>query len=69
MNAYHQTMRFDLPACGPGWLAAINTALPAGDDLPSQPRPWSEPTTLVESRSLVLLAAAPLLEVLEGVSL
>ena len=55
-------MHFELPACTPGWLAVINTALPAGDDLPSQPGPWSEPATEVESRSLVLLAAAPLLE-------
>ena len=66
MNAYHQAMHFELPACTPGWLSVINTALAAGDDLPSQPGPWSEPATVVESRSLVLLAAAPLLE---GVSL
>jgi len=44
----------------------INTALPAGDDLPSQPQPWYGPSSVVDSRSLVLLAAAPLLE---GVSL
>ena len=66
MNAYHQAMHIELPACTPGWLAVINTALPTGDDLPSQPQPWSEPATVVDSRSLVLLAAAPLLE---GVSL
>jgi glycogen operon protein len=66
MNAYHQAMHFELPSCTPGWLAVINTALPAGDDLPSQPQPWYGPSSVVDSRSLVLLAAAPLLE---GVSL
>ena len=59
-------MPFELPNRTPGWLAVINTALAAGDDLPSQPQPWSEPATVVESRSLVLLVAAPLLE---GISL
>ena len=66
LNAYHQAMPFELPACTPGWLAVINKALPVGDDSPSQPQPWSEPATMVEGRSLVLLAAKPLLE---GVSL
>jgi glycogen operon protein len=61
MNAYHRAMHFDLPAAGSGWLRVIDTALPAGEDLPRRPQPWLPPGAPLESRSLMLLAAPGLL--------
>lgn len=40
----------------------IDTALPAGQDLPERPERWSPLGAPLESRSLMLLVAAPLLE-------
>jgi isoamylase len=62
MNAYHRAMHFDLPEAGSGWLRVIDTALPAGEDLPRLPQPWLPPGAPLESRSLMLLAAPGLLE-------
>ena len=61
MNAYAGDLDFEIPICSDGWLKLIDTALPAGDDLPEQPGRISGATTTVQSRSLVLLAAAPLM--------
>ena len=62
MNAYGKTIDFDLPTCPSGWLRAIDTGLPAGEDLPAEPEPWDPPSAPLESRSLMLLVARPLLE-------
>ncbi|MCP9848845.1 glycogen-debranching protein [Cyanobium sp. Morenito 9A2] len=62
MNAYFKAMHFDLPPSRGGWLRVIDTALPAGQDLPERPEPWIPPGAPLESRSLMLLVAAPLLE-------
>jgi isoamylase len=65
MNAYSKAMHFDLPPCGAGWLRVIDTALPAGLDLPARPDRWSPPGAPLESRSLMLMLAVPLLEGIE----
>ena len=62
MNAFHRSMHFDLPASSAGWLRVIDTGLPAGDDLPARPEPWRPRGAPLESRSLMLMVAAPLLE-------
>ena len=53
-------MHFDLPLCPSGWLRVIDTALPAGEDLPSTPHPWTPRGAPLESRSLMLLASSRL---------
>jgi glycogen operon protein len=45
-----------------GWLRLIDTALPAGDDLPEHPERWEPPGAPLESRSLMLLIAPGLLD-------
>ena len=62
MNAYYKAMHFDLPATPPGWLRVIDTALPPDEDLPARPEPWLPAGAPLESRSLMLMVAAPLLE-------
>jgi glycogen operon protein len=62
MNAYGKAIPFDLPICPSGWRRAIDTGLPAGEDLPAQPEPWHAPSAPLESRSVMLLVASPLLE-------
>jgi len=62
MNAYDGDLDFQIPACTTGWLKLIDTGLPSGDDLPAQPTTVSGATTAVQSRSLVLLAATPLMQ-------
>ncbi len=62
MNAYSKAMHFELPCCRQGWLRVIDTALPSGEDLPSQPEAWLPGGAPLQSRSLMLLVAAPLLE-------
>ena len=62
MNAYGKAIHFDLPVCPSGWLRVIDTGLPAGEDLPEHPQPWRPASAPLESRSLMLLVAAPLLE-------
>jgi glycogen operon protein len=61
MNAYYQAMHFDLPVCPAGWLRVIDTALPPDEDLPARPERWRPPGAPLESRSLMLMVAAPLL--------
>uniref|UniRef100_UPI00404B6F2D hypothetical protein n=1 Tax=Cyanobium sp. TaxID=2164130 RepID=UPI00404B6F2D len=53
---------FDLPTCPSGWLRAMDTGLPAGEDLPAEPQAWRAPSAALESRSVMLLVARPLLE-------
>lgn len=65
MNAYGKSIHFDLPVCPSGWVRVIDTALPAGEDLPALARPWRAPSAPLESRSLMLLVAAPLMEGIE----
>jgi len=65
MNAYSKAMHFDLPVCPSGWLRVIDTALPPGEDLPSQPRRWTPAGIPLENRSLVLLVNRGLLETQE----
>ena len=62
LNSYSKAMHFELPACPNGWLRVIDTALPPGDDLPSEPQPWLPLGAPLQSRSLMLLVAAPLLK-------
>ena len=66
MNAYHKGMEFELPTTPSGWLRVIDTALPCDEDLPARPQPWHPGRAPLESRSLMLMVAAPLLE---GISL
>jgi hypothetical protein len=54
-------MTFSLPHCATGWHQVINTALPEDADLPDQPQPFHGAQASLESRSLVLLVAQPLL--------
>ena len=61
MNAFSRAIHFDLPVCPGGWLRAIDTALPAGEDLPATPLPWKPQGAPLESRSLMLLVSARLL--------
>jgi glycogen operon protein len=61
LNAYYQPMTFSLPHCATGWHQVINTALPEDADLPDQPQPFHGAQASLESRSLVLLVAQPLL--------
>jgi isoamylase len=62
MNAYCRAMHFDLPASTQGWLRLIDTALPAGDDLPAMPTRWEPAGAPIESRSLMLLVAPEVLQ-------
>ncbi len=62
MNAYYQPMQFALPAQPAGWRRVIDTAIPGDHDLPATPEPWLPSTAPLESRSLMLLVATPLLE-------
>ena len=62
MNAYYQPMQFALPAQPAGWRRVIDTAIPGDHDLPATPEPWLPATAPLESRSLMLLVATPLLE-------
>jgi len=61
MNAYSKAMQFELPSCREGWLRVIDTALPPGDDLPATAEPWQPCGARLQSRSLMVLVAAPLL--------
>jgi hypothetical protein len=61
MNAYHQELCFELPRCQEGWLQVINTAQPAGADLPEHPMAISGGSASLQSRSLMLLVAEPLM--------
>jgi glycogen operon protein len=61
LNAYYQPMTFQLPPCPAGWRQVINTALPADHDLPERPQAFEDTAAALESRSLVLLVAGPLL--------
>ena len=61
MNAFSRAIHFDLPVCPGGWLRVIDTALPAGEDLPATPQPWKPQGAPLESRSLMLLVSARLL--------
>ena len=58
LNAFHKSIQFDLPRCRSGWCRLINTALPAGDDLPQSPSPWTQDRVLLESHSLALMVAS-----------
>ena len=62
MNAYYQDLSFELPPCNSGWLRVIDTSQPPGDDLPAAAPPVSGSHMALNGRSLVLLAAAPLME-------
>ena len=63
-NSYFKAMNFELPAAASPWHRLIDTALPAGDDLLDVPEPWSPSGVPMESRSMVVMIAAELLEVL-----
>jgi isoamylase len=60
MNAFYKSMPFQLPPSDLGWYRLIDTSLPAGEDLPAQPQPWSLRGVPLESRSLILMATGPL---------
>ena len=62
MNAYYLPMRFEIPIQLAGWLRVIDTALPGDHALPARPEPWLAEAAPLESRSLMLLVAAPLLQ-------
>jgi glycogen operon protein len=56
-NAYFKSMHFDLPKAASPWHRLIDTALPAGEDLPKEPEPWSPDGVPLEARSLVVMVA------------
>ena len=58
LNAFHKAIWFDLPRCRRGWRRLIDTALPAGEDLPHEPCPWSPSRVHLEAHSLVLMVAS-----------
>jgi len=60
MNAFYKAMHFELPPTPHGWRRLIDTALPAGQDLPASPEPWSPPGVPLESRSLILMVSGSL---------
>jgi glycogen operon protein len=62
LNAYYKPMTFEVPQPSQGWLRCIDTALPAGDELPQQPEPWQGAKRDLQSRSLVLLVQPALLK-------
>lgn len=62
MNAFHRAMHFELPNCPAGWLQVIDTGLPIVEDLPERPQRWAPSGAPVESRSLMLMVSAPLLQ-------
>ena len=64
MNAFYKAMHFVLPPTPGGWMRLIDTGLPAGQDFPAQPEPWSPPGVPLESRSLILMVSAPLAQTL-----
>jgi isoamylase len=57
LNAYAKAIHFELPVQPNGWMRVIDTGLPAGEELPARPTPWSPEGIPLESRSLVLLAS------------
>ena len=61
MNAYYRAMHFDLPPTETRWLRVIDTALSADDALPEQAEHWLPNGAPLESRSLMLMVAEPLL--------
>ncbi len=65
MNAYYKAMHFDLPTSRVGWLRVIDTALPPEEALPARPERWLPNGAPLESRSLMLMVAAPLMEGVE----
>ena len=56
-NAYYKGMHFDLPKPASPWHRLIDTARPAGEDLPETPDPWSADGVPLEARSLVVMVA------------
>ena len=56
-NAYFKAMHFDLPEPTSPWCRLIDTALSAGDDLPTALEPWSPKGVPLEARSLVVMVA------------
>ena len=56
-NAYFKAMHFDLPQPASPWHRLIDTALPAGEDLPQTLEPWSPDGVPLEARSLVVMVA------------
>jgi len=56
-NAYFKSMHFDLPEPASPWHRLIDTALPAGEDLPQVMEPWSPNGVPLEARSLVVMVA------------
>ena len=56
-NAYFKAMHFDLPQPASPWHRLIDTALPAGEDLPQTLEAWSPDGVPLEARSLVVMVA------------
>ncbi len=56
-NAYFKSMHFDLPEAASPWCRLIDTALPAGEDLPTRISQWSSSGVQLEARSLVVMVA------------
>ena len=56
-NAYFKAMHFDLPEPSSPWCRLIDTALTAGEDLPTALEPWSPKGVPLEARSLVVMVA------------
>jgi hypothetical protein len=62
MNAYYQELSFELPPCNSGWLRVIDTSQPPGEDLPEEAPAIRSTRMPLCGRSLVLLAAASLMQ-------
>ena len=56
-NPYFKSMHFDLPEAASPWCRLIDTALPAGEDLPTRIAQWSSSGVQLEARSLVVMVA------------
>ncbi len=64
MNGYYNPMTFAVPPSTSGWRRVIDTGLNADQALPEPSPPFADTVARLESRSLMLLVGAPLLEAL-----
>ena len=57
LNAYNETLSFELPVPASPWMRVIDTSLPSPMDLPETPATYSGVNIPLQSRSFVLLMA------------
>ena len=64
MNAYSQELSFELPACPAGWVPVIDTSQPPASE-PAATDAQPNGSAVLQSRSLMVLVAAPLVHGLQ----